>query len=160
MRRESSKYVHIRENSLEWNEPVVAFKEGGCCGIDPCVYEVQDKVRVVYFDDPIFDGLTDKTRTCNETCTCLFGGRGERLQMSLSCCFNLGYRSQFPCLCVPKCCPMSMFPCVLRHEIYLEDAQKALYEIKQVRKAVLESPTYKDPGPAQTAITSPAMNRT
>jgi hypothetical protein len=79
-RRESSKYVHIRENSI-------------------------DKVEVIYYDDPIFSLLRNTTRLCNEFRTCLCGGRGERLQISSTCCFGMGYRGTGLCPCVPICCP-------------------------------------------------------
>jgi hypothetical protein len=55
LRKESSKYILIRENSLEWNEPRIVMKNGTCCGIDPCTYDIQDNVKVLYFDDPIFE---------------------------------------------------------------------------------------------------------
>jgi len=29
---EASKYIYIRENSLEWNQPMKVNKEGDCCG--------------------------------------------------------------------------------------------------------------------------------
>lgn len=41
LKRESSKYVYIREHSLEWNDPKVVMKKGSCLGLDPCHYEVQ-----------------------------------------------------------------------------------------------------------------------
>ena len=40
-KRESSKYVFIRENSIEWNEPKVIMRKGSCLGLDPCQYDVQ-----------------------------------------------------------------------------------------------------------------------
>ena len=104
-KRESSKYFHIRENSIEWNSPEVIMRDGNCCGVDPCIYDVQDKVRVVYYDDPIFGRLTNTTRMCNEFRTCLCGGKGERLQISAPCCCGCCYRGSCPCPCVPICCP-------------------------------------------------------
>jgi hypothetical protein len=47
IKRESSKYVYIRENSIEWNSPEVIMKHGYCFGVDPCVYDIQDHVKVV-----------------------------------------------------------------------------------------------------------------
>ena len=75
VKKESSKYIYIRENSIEWNDPSVVMKNGSCCGIDPCLYDIQDNVKVIYFDDPSFSRITDQTRFCNECRTCLFGGR-------------------------------------------------------------------------------------
>jgi hypothetical protein len=57
---ESSKYVYIRENSLEWNTPNIVLSGGSCCGIDPCMYTVRDNVHVLYFDDPVFDHISDQ----------------------------------------------------------------------------------------------------
>lgn len=105
LKRESSKYFHIRENSIEWNAPEIIMMEGNCCGVDPCIYDVQDHVKVVYYDDPIFGRLTNTTRTCNEFRTCLCGGRGERVQISATCCCGTAYRGTCPCPCVPICCP-------------------------------------------------------
>lgn len=77
IKKESSKYVYIRENSIEWNSPKIISKQsnGYCCGIDPCIYEIQDDAKVLYFDDPMFNRITDQTRCCNECRTCLFGGQ-------------------------------------------------------------------------------------
>lgn len=137
VRREASKYVYIRENSLEWNEPTVILQRGPCFGIDPCLFEVQDHVTVLYYDDPMFDRITDQTRLCNECKTCICGGKGERIRIDSPCCFNLCLRSACPCPLVPICCPSSFCPCVLRHEIYLEDAQKGMYEIRKARRDAL-----------------------
>ena len=60
LRRDSSKYIHIRENSIEWNDPNVIMTHGPCFGVDPCVYTVQDNVTVLYYDDIIFDKVLDK----------------------------------------------------------------------------------------------------
>jgi hypothetical protein len=59
-KHESSKYVYIRENSLEWNTPNIVLSGGACCGIDPCMYTVRDHVHVLYYDDPVFDHLSDQ----------------------------------------------------------------------------------------------------
>ena len=106
LKLESSKYFHIRENSIEWNEPEIVMREGPCLGIDPCIFDVQDHVRVVYFDDPLFGQIKNTTRSCNEFLSCLCGGRGESLRISATCCFGTGYRGPCPCLCIPICCPL------------------------------------------------------
>ena len=144
IKKESSKYIYIRENSIEWNDPSVVMKHGSCCGIDPCIYEIQDEVRVVYFDDNLFTRITDQTRCCNELRTCLFGGKGERIQLDSPCCCNLLQRATFPCPCVPICCPTALFPCQMKHAIYVEDAQKGKYEIEQIRKSALDDSLYYD----------------
>lgn len=144
IKRESSTYIYIRENSIEWNEPEVVMKHGSCCGIDPCVYDIQDHVHVLYFDDPIFNRITDQTRPCNECRTCVCGGRGERIQIDSPCCCNLCQRATCPCPCVPICCPTALFPCALKYEIYVEDAQKGMYEIQRTRQNVACSALYQD----------------
>ena len=146
MKRESSKYVYIRESSLEWNEPAITCTSGACLGIDPCLFDVQDHVRVVYFDDPMLQRLTNTTRTCNECRTCLFGGRGERIQISAPCCCGLAYRATCPCpcMCVPVCCPTALFPCTMRHEIYLEDANQGIYALQAAIRSAQENPLYVD----------------
>jgi len=60
LNRESSKYVYIRENSIEWNDPQIIMKHGPLFGVDPCMYDIRDNVKVLYYDDPIFDRITDK----------------------------------------------------------------------------------------------------
>jgi hypothetical protein len=140
--RASSSYFYIRENSIEWNDPEIVMQRGPCCGVDPCLYEVQDNVKVLYFDDVMFERMTDQTRTCHECRTCLFGGKGERVQIDSPVCCSCCQRGSFPCLFVPVCCPSIICPCILRHEIYLEDAQKGLYEIKKARSATLKDSLY------------------
>lgn len=142
LKREASKYIYIRENSLEWNAPRVIMKHGTCFGIDPCIYDIQDHVQVLYFDDPMFDRITDQTRTCNECRTCICGGKGERIQIDSPCCFNLCQRAACPCPCVPICCPNYICPCALRHEIYVEDAQKGKYEISRTLAAARANALY------------------
>lgn len=140
--RESSSYIYVRENSLEWNYPDIVMKPGSCFGVDPCLYTVQDNVKVIYFDDLMFDRITDQTRVCNECRTCLCGGRGERVRIDSPICFNCCQRSSFPFPCLPFCCPTSLCPCMLMHEIYMEDAQKGLHEIKKVRSLALQNELY------------------
>ena len=142
IKRESSKYIYIRENSLEWNTPKVVLKQGVCFGVDPCVYDIQDNVQVLYFDDPIFDRITDQTRCCNECRTCFCGGSGERIQIDSPCCCNLCQRSACPCPCVPICCPTYVAPCALKYEIYVEDAQKGKYDINKALKTARNSSLY------------------
>lgn len=143
-KKKSSSYIYIRENSLEWNDPEIVIQPGVCCGIDPCLYDIQDKVQVVYFDDVVFDRLTDQTRYCNECRTCCFGGKGERIRMDAPTCFGCCQRGSSPCICIPFCCPKSLCPCILRFEIYVDDAQKGLYEIKKAREAALRKDLYND----------------
>lgn len=142
MRRAQSSYIYIRENSIEWNEPQVVIQPGVCCGIDPCLYDVQDNVHVLYFDDVMFEHITDQTRYCNECRTCCFGGKGERIRLDSPVCCSICQRGSFPCLFVPVCCPKSVCPCILRHEVYLQDAQQALHEIKKAREKAFNNEIY------------------
>ena len=148
LKREASKYIYIRENSIEWNNPAVTFTSGSCCGIDPCLFDVNDRINVIYFDDPMLQRLANTTRTCNECRTCLCGGRGERIQISASCCCGLAYRATCPCpcMCVPICCPTALFPCAMRHEIYLEDANQGIYALKEAMRSAQEHQLYRDEG--------------
>jgi hypothetical protein len=118
-RRESSKYFHVRENSIEWNAPEIIMRDGNCFGIDPCIFDVRDNAKVLFFDDPMFMQLTNTTRLCNEFWSCLCGGRGERLQISSTCCFGMGYRGKCPCLCIPICCPHGTIPHLINLAISL-----------------------------------------
>lgn len=139
--RTASTYIHLRENSLEWNEPSLMLQPGLCCGVDPCLFKVHDQVHVLYFDDDMFLHISDQTRFCNEFLTCLFGGNGERIRLNGSpCCFGACIRANSSCcMFVPVCCPKTVCPCMIRQDIYVEDAQKGLYEIKKAREAALGS---------------------
>lgn len=141
-KRSASTYIYLRENSIEWNEPTVILQSarGVCCGMDPCLFNVSDNVQVLYYDDEVFETVTDQTRCCNECLTCFFGGRGERIRMDgpvlCFCC----QRTTISCCFVPVVCSKSLCcPCMLRYEIYLDDAQQALFEIKKAREAALNS---------------------
>eukprot|EP01036_Dinobryon_divergens_P035343 gene35343-45772_t len=144
VKRLASTYIHIRENSIEWNEPTVVMKPGLCCGVDPCEYDVQDNVSVLYFDDKMFERISDQTRCCNECRTCLFGGKGERVHFASPICCGCCQLAAppCPCLCVPVCCPQALCPCVLQKEIYMEDAQKGLYEIKKAVSGAMTNELY------------------
>jgi hypothetical protein len=150
--RNSSTYIYIRENSIEWNEPEVAMQQGNFCGVDPCMYGIQDKINVVYFDDVMFENITDKTRSCNEFRSCLFGGKGERVRIDSPICCSCCQKASFPFLCVPMFCPKSCCPCMLRHEIYMKDAQKGLYDINKARENALHNPFYCNPNKKQNRI--------
>jgi hypothetical protein len=40
--------------------PQIVLKSGPCFGVDPCVYDVEDHVNVIYFDNPLFNRMTDQ----------------------------------------------------------------------------------------------------
>ena len=144
-KRDASKYVFVRENSLEWNEPEIVWKTGSCLGMDPCMYVIQDNPEVVYYDDPMFEEISDQTRWCNETRTCLLGGRGEVVRFTSTCFYGLCYRSAYPCPCVPVCFPRWLFPCARERELYLEDASEGIHAIRNaVRNAREHDTLYQD----------------
>ena len=43
---------------------------------------------------------------------------------------------------MPICCPTALFPCQVKHAIYVEEAQKGKYEIEQIRKLALSDSLY------------------
>lgn len=156
-KRSASKYILLREHSLEWNEPNIVLSQGSCCGIDPyadleslalitivirCMYDIRDHVQVIYYDDPLFDRISDQTPVCNELRTCLFGGKGERIQIESPCCFgcNRATFSSIPCICVPQWCP-TWIPCTHKYVIYVENAQKGIYEINKARNSSKSDPS-------------------
>jgi hypothetical protein len=140
--KKSSSYVYVRENSIEWNVPEVVMKPGPCIGMDPCAYAVQDNIKVIYFDDTMIESMTDKTRCCNELRTCLFGGKGEVVSIDYPICFGCCQKAAFPYFCMPVCCPKSISPCILSHEIYVDDAQQGLYDINNVVKECKKDELY------------------
>lgn len=54
-RVDSSRYIYIRENSLEFNNPTMQAARGSCCGASLFKLAVRDNVTVMYFDDEHFD---------------------------------------------------------------------------------------------------------
>jgi hypothetical protein len=138
-RREASKYVFIRENGLEWNDSQIVSQNGPCFGVDPCRYDIEDNVKVLYFDNQMFDRITDRTRCCNEMRTCLLGGKGQRIRIDSLFCCGICVRSAFPCVCgVPVCCPLMLCPCALAYHIYVDDAKKAIEEVATARASAKE----------------------
>ena len=102
-----------------------------------CMYDIRDHVQVLFYDDPLFDRISDQTPACNELRTCLCGGRGEKIQIDSPCCFGCFHRATFssiPCICVPQWCP-AWIPCPHKYVIHVANAQKGIYEINKVRNA-------------------------
>lgn len=160
--RAASTYIHLREHSLEWNEPNVILQPGICCGVDPCLFKANDHVNVLYYDDDMLQNVSDQTRFCNEFLTCMFGGSGERIRLTgPACCFGLCIRANsYCCMFVPICCPKIFCPCMMRHDIFVEDAQKGLYELRKARDAAI-APLLRDAAAATTVATTsqPSSNR-
>ena len=128
---EASKYIYIRENSLEWNQPNKVNKEGDCCGFSCCMFRAQDNVSVLYFDDPMFDSINDKSRCCNSCRTFCCGGNGELIQIDSKCCGGLCLRGMPPCCCVP-CCFQACCP-VIKHQLWVDKADESIRNIKLAR---------------------------
>ena len=128
---EASKYIYVRENSLEWNDPVMTRKEGDCFGQDCCLFRAQDNVHVIYFDDPMFDRITDQSRACNDLLTFCCGGHGELIRIDSLFCFGCCYRAAPPCFCAPCCCSMCC-PIVSSH-LWVADAEEAIRTITSAR---------------------------
>lgn len=57
---ETSKYVYLREHSIEWNTPHIVLANGNCCGVDPCLYTIRDNIQVIYYDDPMLNNISDQ----------------------------------------------------------------------------------------------------
>ena len=165
--REASKYIVIRENSLEWNDPKIVTSEGSCCGQSLCLYRIQDQasarsrlplsrrdgpnnsplqpsptlypqVTVLYFDDPMIKDIQNRTRCCNDVRTWCCGGVGERVMINNTFCYGACARGLFPCPCVPSCCPSLLCPCMLSYNLYVKDANKAVVEIKSAHVGAKE----------------------
>jgi len=139
---EASKYIYIRENSLEWNAPMKIQKEGDCFGSSCCYFRAKDNVKVMYFDDPAFDQITDKTPTCNDMKTWCCGGEGERIEITAKFCWGCCYRAYPPFICgFPTCCYVlgqlccvgELCVCVQKADIWVENASDAMRDIKEAR---------------------------
>jgi len=111
------------------------------------MYVIQDNPHVMYYDDPMFSDISDRTRWCNEWRTCMFGGRGEVVRFTSACFYGLCFRSSWPLPCVPVCCPVACLPCAREREVYLDDAAAGIHEIKSaLRNAREHDPLYHDGG--------------
>ena len=129
----SSRYIYVRENSLEWNNPSMQPARGRCCGRTCCRLSVVDDVTVLYFDDMNFDGVRNGTRRCNDCLTFCCGGGGEQVRMESDFCFGGCVRGRGNVICVPVCCPEPCCPCLVKNELWVEDATVAVDIISQAR---------------------------
>lgn len=133
---EDSKYIWIRENSIEWNKPTVQFKKShNCCPIDCFHLDVVDDITVMYFDNPTFDNIANKTRRMNEKRTKCFGGRGERVVIEDTFCYDNCVAGKNCVPCLPACCPESCLQFFGNtHEMYVDNADEAVDIIKAVKR--------------------------
>lgn len=131
---EASKYIYVRENSLEWNAPIMIQKEGNCCGSSCCYFRAQDNVNVIYFDDPLFDQISNQTPCCHDISTWCFGGEGELIEINSKFFFGMCYRAIPPFICgVPCCCRCCCKPFMISSEIQVDNAVEAIRDIKEAR---------------------------
>lgn len=110
----SSRYIYIRENSLEWNNPRMQSAKGSCCGRSCCKYVIMDDITVLYYDDMHFDNIKDNTRRCNDCKTFCCGGRGEQVLIDSRFCFGMCKRGKGNMFCIPSCCPDLCCPCLVK----------------------------------------------
>lgn len=139
----ASKYVRVRENSIEWNKPTVRFAH--CCKKD---LEVMDNVHVLYFDDSQFADIKANSRFCQDFRSFCCGGAGEPVDIEQTCCFGFCLRGRSSCVVfLPTFCPTESLsdgcccyvPChfwaelVARRVLWVEDANSAARIIKSAR---------------------------
>mmetsp|Transcript_12033 Transcript_12033/g.17103 ORF Transcript_12033/g.17103 Transcript_12033/m.17103 type:complete len:216 (-) Transcript_12033:706-1353(-) len=133
----ASHYIHVRENSLEWNTPRMQMARGDCCGCSPCQLAVRDDVTVLYFDDIHFNDVKDDTRNCNDGKTFWCGGRGEKIRIETDFAFGMLRRGRGGAIsCVPTCCCTEVLCCpctAVESEIWVENADSAVKIIKMAR---------------------------
>lgn len=134
----SSRYIYIRENSIEYNNPTMQAARGSCCGIvcGSCSkLEVRDQVTVLYFDDEHFDNVRDNTRSCHNCKTFCCGGRGDQVLIDSRFCCGVCKRGRGcgPMACVPVCCNECCCPCLVESELWVDDAQSAVNTIVMQR---------------------------
>lgn len=137
-RVDSSRYIYIRENSLEFNNPIMQAARGSCCGASLFKLAVRDNVTVMYFDDEHFDNVRDSTRGCNNCKTFWCGGRGEQVLIDSRFCFTMCKRGRWPMTFVPSCCPEVCCPCLVEAELWVDDAKSAVEAITMQRDSARE----------------------
>lgn len=126
----SSRYIYIRENSIEYNSPSLQPAKSTthistvlCCGNSPTELVVRDRITVLYFDDIIFDSVRNDTRPFNPLITFCCGGHGEAVQLESRYCWDMCYRSRgcgICCIpCIPVICPDCVCPCAARVSVFV-----------------------------------------
>ncbi|KAL3787622.1 hypothetical protein ACHAWO_000742 [Cyclotella atomus] len=120
----ASQYIYIRENSLEYNQPIITPSKSTntlttlfCCGHSPSDLTVRDSISVIYYDDILFDTVRNDTPKCHECSTFCCGGKGEVVRLESTYCGDLCYRGRggcSTCCLVPVCCPECICPCGVR----------------------------------------------
>lgn len=129
----ASNYAIVRENSIEYNTPKLVNAEGICCGVSLIKLDVQDDIKVIYFDDPDFDKIYNGTRWCDSCKTCLCGSDGEQVRIDSTCCFGACIKTNIWCCFAPVCCPKTCCPCTISHTIPVQDAERSVSIIKEAK---------------------------
>mmetsp|Transcript_18020 Transcript_18020/g.39394 ORF Transcript_18020/g.39394 Transcript_18020/m.39394 type:complete len:212 (+) Transcript_18020:69-704(+) len=129
----ASRYIYVRENGIEWNSPSMQPAKGTCCGQSCTELAVMDNITVLYFDDINFDDVRNDTRCCNTCMTFCCGGRGEQVQIESTFCFSCCIRGRDNRTCIPVCCPDLCCPCIVKSELWVEDAPAAVKIIRDAR---------------------------
>mmetsp|Transcript_27662 Transcript_27662/g.39562 ORF Transcript_27662/g.39562 Transcript_27662/m.39562 type:complete len:246 (-) Transcript_27662:1698-2435(-) len=139
----ASRYVRVRENSIEWNNPSLRFAQ--CCSTD---LEVMDNVHVMYFDDSQFSEIKANVRLCHNFRSFCCGGSGEPVDIEQTCFFGLCLRGRSTICCfLPTFCPTESLasgcccsvpcPCwgdwMARRVLWVEDANSTAKIIKDAR---------------------------
>jgi len=134
-KQNASRYVYVRENSLEYNNPKIKVANGLCCGYSCSDYRVEDHVSVIYYDDPHFQSLTNGSRSCDDWVAFCCGSPGERIIVESRFCCGYCRRGEAPCCVWPVCCPISCGKgCVYYHSIRVDSADVAIARIEMVRE--------------------------
>jgi hypothetical protein len=134
----SSRYIYVREHSVEWNNPLIQQDKGPCFGVSCCDLAVLDNVSVIYYDDLYFDTVRNGTRSCNDCQTFWCGGRGEKVTIQSRFCLGLCKRGRGSVCFVPSYCPTICCPCISSPELWVEDAESAVKLIQDARDSAVK----------------------
>jgi hypothetical protein len=82
--------------------------------------------------------VRNETRYCNSCRTLVCGGSGELIRIESSFCCGLFKRGRFGVPCAPVCCPDMFCPCMVKSELWVEDAKSAVKIITMARDSARE----------------------
>mmetsp|Transcript_19450 Transcript_19450/g.29972 ORF Transcript_19450/g.29972 Transcript_19450/m.29972 type:complete len:224 (+) Transcript_19450:131-802(+) len=125
----ASRYIYVRENSLEWNDPWFQAANGDCCGTACCELAVTDHVRVLYYDDMMFDDIRARKRCWDGVVSAICGGRGEKVEISSRFCCGMCLRRLGGGCCSPVCCPKCCTLGTHRIDIWVDHDAEAMKKI-------------------------------
>jgi len=139
----ASRYINVRENSIEWNTPTLRF--ANCCSAE---LEVMDDVHVMYFDDSQFAEVKADSRWCSTFRSFCCGGMGEQVNIEQTCFLGICLRGRrYCCFFLPTCCPTESLAAgcccscpyyccadgVARRVLWVDDAGSAAKIISEAR---------------------------